>query len=305
MILAAIDIGSNGIRLQIIRVIKDGNKVSFKKLEYIRFPLGLGRSVFKTGRISAAIRDKFLKLLRTFQLLMELYEVEAYLATATSAMREAKNSKKVIALVQEELGLEIKIIPGKKEALILSKAVLSTINDDVSSYAHIDVGGGSTEINIYVGKIRIHSRSFKIGTVRNLKAGERKDILKEMKSWVAKCTKDVRRPITCIGTGGNIKKLFNLSNKQQHGGISLSELKGMKGYLDEFSYKERVHVLKLNPDRADVIIPAVKIYIDVMKMIKSDHILVPSIGLKDGLLFHLYEQIENKNFEEVEFVEMY
>ncbi len=301
MVLGAIDIGSNGIILQIIRVIKDGKLVSFKKLEYIRFPLGLGRSVFKTGHISEEIEDKFLKLMETFQLMMELYEVKSYLATATSAMREADNSPKVVNEVKQKVGLEIKVIPGEEEAKMLSKAIVSIL-PNMESYVHIDVGGGSTELNIYVSKIRIHSRSFKIGTVRKLKPSQRKSIFKEMKLWIEKKTKDLVRPITCIGTGGNIKKLFELSNKSQYGGISLAELKGMRGYLNEFSLKERIKVLKLNPDRADVIVPAAGIYIDLMQIIKSDHILVPNVGLKDGLLYHLYEQIKEKNFDEINFV---
>ncbi len=303
MILAAIDIGSNGIRLQIIRVLKNNDLVSFKKLEYIRFPLRLGRDVFTEGLIKKETEKKFEKLMRTFKLMIDLYEVDHYIASATSAMREAKNGKEILKNVANYFDLKIDLIPGKLEAEILSKAIIPYL--DNKNYVHIDVGGGSTELNIYKGKEKISSRSFQLGSVRKLNEANSKKTFDVIQKWTKKELKNFKKSITAIGTGGNINKLFKLSNQKFNNSISLTELQGMQAYVNQYSIDQRIHLLKMNPDRADVIIPASEIYIHCMKIIGADQILVPGVGLKDGLIYNLYESVNQEKLSEVNFVEMF
>lgn len=304
MKLAAIDIGSNAIRLQIIRVIRTKDIVSFKKLEFLRFPLRLGKDVFKDGEIGDKAQMKFEKLMRTFKLLIDLYEVDAYSAVATSAMREAKNGKKIAAKIGTYFDLKIDVISGKAEAEMLSKAIIPYL--DNKNYIHIDVGGGSTELNLYKGKNKINSQSFKIGSVRNLNAAKRKAVFKDMEEWVGQKKNKIGAPIIAIGTGGNINKLFKLSRQRYNGSsISFTELNALRVYVNEFDYESRVNILKMNPDRADVIIPAAEIYAEVMKMTGADSIVVPGVGLKDGLLYSLFEQETKERIENIQFIEQF
>lgn len=301
MKLAAIDIGSNAIRLQIIRVIRENNLVSFKKLEFLRFPLRLGKDVFKHGMIGKVTQDKFEKLMRTFKLLIDLYEVDAYAAVATSAMREAKNGKEIVNLVATYFDLKIDVISGKAEAEMLSKAIVPYLDD--KNYIHIDVGGGSTELNLYQGKTIVNSQSFKIGSVRNLNTTNRKIIFKSMSTWLNRKGNAMKKPIIGIGTGGNINKLFKLSRQKYNGGISYTELSAIRVYIKEFDYQKRINILKMNPDRADVIIPAAEIYLEVMKLTGADQIMVPGVGLKDGLLYTLFENTIKENISDIQFLE--
>jgi exopolyphosphatase/guanosine-5'-triphosphate,3'-diphosphate pyrophosphatase len=303
MKLAAIDIGSNAIRLQIIRVIRENELVSFKKLEYLRFPLRLGHDVFKYGEIGEVASDKFEKLMKTFKLLIDLYEVDAYYAVATSAMREAKNGKKIIQNIATYFDLKINLISGKEEAEILSKAIIPYLDD--KNYIHIDVGGGSTELNLYKGKKKINSHSFKVGSVRQLKVMERKAIFKSMADWLKIKKNQIGSPIFAIGTGGNINKLFKLSHQKYNGSISYTELNALKLYVNAFDYDKRINQLKLNPDRADVIIPAAEIYLEVMKLTGADQILVPGVGLKDGTLYALLEQTTGEQLGGIQFLDMF
>ena len=300
MLLAAIDIGSNAIRLQIIRGNENKGKVSFKKLEFIRFPLRLGKDAFTQKEIQKSTLEKFEKLMRTFKLMIDLYEVDHYFAVATSAMREAKNGKAIINSIATYFNLKIDIISGDLEAEILSKAIIPYLDD--KNYIHIDVGGGSTELNFYVNKKRIKSRSFKVGSVRNLNEAKSKQLYKQITTWVNGVTKKFSGPIIGIGTGGNINKLFKLSNQKYNGSVSLTELKGMQAYVSQYSYDERIKFLNMNPDRADVILPASNIYIKILSIVGADQILVPGAGLKDGLLYSLYERSSKKSIKEVVFV---
>ena len=257
MKLAAIDIGSNAIRLQVVKVFEEENLISFKKLEYLRFPLRLGKDVFKEGEISQKTRSRFEKLMRTFKLLIDLYEAQAYNAVATSAMREAQNGKEIQEYIRDMVGLKIDIISGDVEARILNKSIIPFLQD--KQYIHIDVGGGSTELNILEGHQVKKSQSFKIGSVRKLSEAKRAERFKEMKEWVESCNLSDAKSTIGIGTGGNINKLFKLSKKAYGNHISLSELRALRAYAEAFSYEERISVLKMNPDRADVIIPASEI----------------------------------------------
>ena len=303
MKLASIDIGTNAIRLQIVKVFEEDKLVSFKKLEFLRFPLRLGHDVFKKKKISPQTQEKFANLMQTFKLLMDLYEVNNYYAVATSAMREAENGKEVQKHIKNEIGLDINIITGKKEAQILNKAIIPNLKDKY--YIHIDVGGGSTELNLFHGKALKKSQSFKIGSVRKLSASARKDTLESMKKWCRNAFPKKTKNIVGIGTGGNINKLFKIANKSNTNIISLAELKALRAYVKAYSFEDRLKILKMNPDRADVIIPASEIYISVLENVGCDQIMVPKVGLKDGLIYDLYEQTTNNKIEELAFIEQF
>ncbi|MBT8233305.1 MAG: phosphatase, partial [Saprospiraceae bacterium] len=259
MKLAAIDIGSNAIRLQIVTVFEEAHMVSFKKLEYLRFPLRLGHDVFKKGKITPATESQFKKLMQTFKLLIELYQVKNYYAVATSAMREASNGELIRKKTKSEVGLDINIINGRKEANILNKAIIPNLEDE--NYIHIDVGGGSTELNVFRGKKLIKSQSFKIGSVRKLSEKDRKVTVDAMQKWSLKAFPKKAKNIIGIGTGGNINKLFKIANKTKTNVIGLAELKALRAYVKAYSNRDRIKILKMNPDRADVIVPASDIYI--------------------------------------------
>ncbi len=297
MKLAAIDIGSNAIRLQIVKVYKEKSLVSFKRLQFLRFPLRLGKDVFADGKISFATQEKFVKLMATFKNLIDLYEVEGYTAVATSAMREAKNGKSIRDLIQKKTSLKLEIISGKKEAKILYKAIIPFLKS--KPYIHVDVGGGSTELNLFLDKKLLKSKSFNIGSVRKLHKEERIETFKEMKNWVSGMEIFNQKNITTIGTGGNINKLFKIANKEKGNTLPFTELKALRAYVNEYSLKERISQLKMNPDRADVIIPASEIYLKVMTFANSDRIMVPQVGLKDGLIYELYENLSNRHLADV------
>ncbi|MBC3758729.1 phosphatase [Hyunsoonleella sp. SJ7] len=300
MKLASVDIGSNAIRLQVVRVYEDQDLVSFKNLQLLRFPLRLGHDVFSKGEISPATREKFIKLMSTFKHLIDLYEVEGYYAVATSAMREATNGDEIQQTINNSVGLKIDIIPGKKEASILNKAILHTLSD--KKYVHIDVGGGSTELNLIENGQLIENQSFRIGSVRQLSADERAEVFNSIREWLRATPFYKSKNIIGIGTGGNINRLYKLANKASNMAISYAELKALRAYVKEFSYEERMSILKMNPDRADVIIPASEIYLRVMKEMGSDQILVPKVGLKDGLVYELYEQNTQRNLNKIEYL---
>lgn len=301
MKLAAIDIGSNAIRFQVIRVIRLGDSVSFKKLEYIRFPLRLGEDVFNTGMISDHTLARFEKLMRTFKLLLELYEVEGYIAAATSAMREAKNGKQIIHHIADTFGLHIEVITGKEEAEVLSQAIVPFL--DERAYIHIDVGGGSTELNLYRERERVSSKSFRMGSVRQLPEKKRLAVFQEAEEWLKASLPETAGQVIAVGTGGNIRKLFQFSNFQQSGSITLTELTALKAYVNAYNLDERLNLLKMNPDRADVIIPAAEIYIEVMRRSGAERILAPNVGLKDGMLYQLYEKVTGEAIGKVEFLD--
>lgn len=293
MKLAAIDIGSNAIRMQVTHVIEHQEKTIFKKVEYIRFPLRLGQDVFKMGRISPQKEEKFIKLMQAFKMLIDLYEVDDYYACATSAMRESENGPDITRLVHDTCGLDINIIDGDLEAELINKS-LNSFLDDEHTYLHIDVGGGSTEFNLYVKNQKILSRSFKLGSVRRLEKFDIPEVWDDMKAWLHENTKKEYGRITAIGTGGNISKAFELSGKKQGGIVSIKKLKETQAFIAAHSLEDRINVLLLNPDRADVIVPALDIYISAMEWSHASSMIVPDVGLKDGLMYFLYERAKEK-----------
>jgi exopolyphosphatase / guanosine-5'-triphosphate,3'-diphosphate pyrophosphatase len=295
--LAAIDIGSNAIRFQISTVLDHSPKIIFKKLEYVRFPLRLGHDVFNTGRISDKSIEKFRKLMKTYKLLIELYEADDYLFCATSAMRESENGQEVANMIEEELGVTIEIIDGNREAEFINKAIQSYLSDN--TYIHIDVGGGSTELNIYTGGKKIKTRSFKIGSVRVLEHHDSPVMWEDMEHWVRENVKREYGKVTAVGTGGNISKLFELAQLKPHRLMSLKKMLETRDMIALHTIEERIYKLQMNPDRADVIIPASGIYSKVMEWAHANYIFVPDVGLKDGMLLHLYEK--NIQQQKIEF----
>ncbi len=288
MKLAAIDIGSNAIRFQISTVLDNAPQVLFKKLEYVRFPLRLGHDVFSTGRISTKSAEKFKKLMKAFRLLIELYEVDDYMFCATSAMRESENGLDLVTEVQEQIGIFIHVIDGNREAEFINRAISSYLS--TKTYLHIDVGGGSTELNLYVGGKKIRTRSFKVGSVRVLEHNDSPIMWEDMEHWVRENVKKSYGKVTAVGTGGNISKIFDLALSKPGKTISIKKVKQIRDMIDSYSIEQRIYKLQMNPDRADVIIPASNIYLKVMEWAHATSILVPEVGLKDGIIFHLYEK---------------
>lgn len=288
MKLAAIDIGSNAIRFQISTVLDNSPNVLFKKLEYVRFPLRLGHDVFSSGRITEKSIIKFKKLMKAFRLLLELYEVDDYMFCATSAMRESENGPEVVAEVKEEIGVDINIIDGIREAEFINRAISSFLSTE--TYLHIDVGGGSTELNLYVSGKKIKTRSFKVGSVRVLEDRVSPIMWQDMEHWVRDNIKKSYGKVIAVGTGGNISKIFELALTKPGKTISINTVKQIRDMIESFSIEDRIYKLQMNPDRADVIIPASNIYLKVMEWARSTNILVPDVGLKDGIIFHLYEK---------------
>ncbi|HAP61164.1 MAG TPA: phosphatase [Cytophagales bacterium] len=293
MKLAAIDIGSNAIRLQVTNVLQDGNDIHFKKLEYVRFPLRLGHDVFAHQAISLEKEAKFIKLMQAYQLLLELYEVDDYLALATSAMREARNGQALADQGRQQVGLDIRIIDGETEAAFINRAVL--VGLDRNPYLHIDVGGGSTELTLIENRKKVASISFPIGSVRRLDHQDAPEVWTEMQQWIVQHTQ-AYAALQAIGTGGNINKLFDMAGKKLGKSLSRNKIAELRDRIQQMPMDERLNHLKLNPDRADVIVPAADIYLQVMIWAKAEGIFVPDVGLKDGMLRYLYEnQVQMMN----------
>jgi exopolyphosphatase/guanosine-5'-triphosphate,3'-diphosphate pyrophosphatase len=287
---AAIDIGSNAIRLLVSNVIiTKATAPQFKKSALVRVPIRLGADSFVEGTISEKNTDRMMNAIKAFKLLMNVHGVESYKACATSAMREASNGLEIIEKIYQKTGVKINIISGKEEAEIISSTDLHELISGDKSYLYVDVGGGSTEFTIFSkGKIII-SKSFKIGTVRilNNKKEENKDAFKKIENWIKDNTKGYRK-ISLIGSGGNINKLFKMSGRTEGAPISYIYLNAQYQFLKNMSYSDRITELSLNPDRADVIIPATKIYLSAMKWSGARKIYVPKIGLADGIIKNLF-----------------
>jgi exopolyphosphatase/guanosine-5'-triphosphate,3'-diphosphate pyrophosphatase len=288
MKLAAIDIGSNAIRFQVSTMLGNGPGILFKKLEYIRFPLRLGHDVFTSGRISETSIVKFKKLMRAFRLMIELYEVRDYMFCATSAFRESENGAALVDEIRIELGITIHVIDGNREAEFINRAITSYLSD--KAYLHIDVGGGSTELNLYVQGKKMKTRSFKIGSVRVLEHTDSPVAWTDMEHWVKQNIKVAYGRIIAVGTGGNISKIFELAGTKKGKTMSLKKVRDTHEMIKTHSLEDRIYKLQMNPDRADVIVPATDIYIQVMEWARSMSILVPEVGLKDGMMIYLYEK---------------
>lgn len=285
----AIDIGSNAVRLLITDIIEnDDNPTKFKKTALVRVPIRLGEDTFVKGEISEKKVASLTDAMQAFKLIMKIHKVEKYKACATSAMRDASNGPYVIDKILKQTGVKIDVIDGKIEAEIIATTDLGEILDDSKSYLYVDVGGGSTEMTIYKKGIVAESKSFKMGTVRMLnQKNALKDNWDDMKEWVKTHTHGIK-DISLIGSGGNINKIYKMSGRTDGSPLSYIYMKANFKYLKTMSYDERISELNLNQDRADVIIPATKIYVSAMKWSDAKKIYVPKIGLSDGIIKSLY-----------------
>jgi exopolyphosphatase/guanosine-5'-triphosphate,3'-diphosphate pyrophosphatase len=288
MIFAAVDIGSNAMRLLFCRAYEVNGKPVFSKEELIRLPIRLGEDVFLNGRISDKKAEKLITAMRGFAELIKVYEVDAYRAVATSAMRDATNGLEVIERIKNEAGLNVEIIDGKSEAQLVFSNHIEEMLNPRHAYLYIDVGGGSTELTLYYNHKVMASKSFNIGTVRMLLNKVEKDEWDNMKDWIKSTTLGVR-PLSAIGSGGNINKIFKMTKKDTKS-LSYNKLKGINDMLNSYTYNERIEVLGLKPDRADVIVHASRIFITIMKTADIDNIFVPQIGLSDGIVHDLYDR---------------
>lgn len=294
MILAAIDIGSNAARLLITEanVYRDGT-VDYTKLNLLRIPLRLGFDVFDMGSISDERKRKLIDTIKVYKQLTEIYQVEALKACATSAMRDATNGPEILKEIEKETGIRIDVISGQEEANVIYETHIAENLSNGKSYMYIDVGGGSTEITLFANGHIIFKESFNIGTIRLLNDKVTDEQWEHMK-WFIKTNVKNYQPAEAIGSGGNINKIFSISKRKEGKPLPLDLL---KDYYKELSYstiEERKHLYNFRSDRADVIVPALQIYIAVMRWAGAHEIYVPKIGLADGLIKILYKEMMNR-----------
>ena len=279
---AAIDIGSNAIRLLIVSVFSNNSLKQYRKINLVRLPIRLGGDVFIDNKISKNKTNQLISALKSFKILMSINKVHKYKICATSAMREASNTKKIIKEVYDTLKLNINVITGKEEASIIANVFVKNYNH-YNNLLYVDVGGGSTELTVINDGNIITSKSFKIGTVRMLNSVINKNIWVEYKNWIKANIKDCNN-ISTIASGGNANKILKLSGKKIAEPISINLFEDIYKELRKHSFEERVSILNLNPDRADVIIPAAEIYLRSMKYSNSKQVIIPRIGLADGII---------------------
>ncbi len=290
---AAIDIGSNAVRLLFSTVTEDKDGVNFHKASLVRMPVRLGSDSFKNGEISGERRQDLVKTMIAYKHLIDVFKVEDYMACATSALREAVNADDIVAEIREKAGIELSVIDGNLEAeMIYSTHIAEDLPANVS-YLYIDVGGGSTELTLFCQNKIEASRSFRIGTVRLLEGLVEDEEWMEMQGWIEKHLTQ-KQPVTAIGTGGNINKLYKLIRKKDGLPLTATALAQYQKHLATYTYEERIAKLGLRADRADVIIPATSIYLQVMKWAKIKEMLVPKVGLADGMVRLLYKKYKNE-----------
>lgn len=285
---AAIDIGSNAIRILFEQVTETSDSPEFKKLSLIRLPIRLGEDTFLTGEISKRKEHKLIAMAHAFNHLVTVYDVHSYYATATSAMRDAKNGTAIIKHIQSETGIKIEIIKGEEEAKIIYEGISNTgkINNE-DTYLFMDVGGGSTEFNFFVKGERKAWKSFNIGTVRMKEGVQDNKTQEEMTLWLTKqCAK--HSPNFAVGTGGNINKLYSLCNLEDWAILERKQLKDKITFLDKYTPAEMTSQFNIKPDRADVIVQGGGIYLHAMKIANIKQMIVPKIGVADGLIQRLY-----------------
>lgn len=292
--IAAIDIGSNAVRLLISVVSEDEGGLSFKKLMLLRVPLRLGEDTYSIGKISDKRMRKLIKLMKAFRHLMSVYEVESYRACATAAMREARNAAKVVAAVKEKAELDIEIINGSEEARTIYESHVEDRLDHNSNYLYVDVGGGSTELSVISKGKLAESASFNIGTIRMLRNKVVSGELERMNEFLQAIKKEYA-PAEIIGSGGNINKLHKLANLKKGDILDTDKLQCIYQDMKQLTVEERMTRFELNPDRADVIIPASEIFLHIADLTGIQQIYVPTFGLVDGLLHTIYKSEQKKN----------
>lgn len=287
---AAVDIGSNAIRLLIATVIeKEGFPTQFKKTSLVRLPIRLGADVFLEGNITSSNYKRLLDAMQAYSLIVKTHKVVAFRACATSAMREAKNGKEIVSKLKAATGIDIQIIDGNDEAAIIASTDLKQLISDNKVFLYVDVGGGSTEFTVFANGKNIASHSFKLGTVRIINGMVEDAIWEQAQQWVNQHTKAYSK-INVIGSGGNINSIYRFSEKKVGQPLSYLFMSNFYEKVKQYDYNQRVFELKMNPDRADVIIPATRIYLSAMKWAKAKNMYVPKIGLADGIVKQLYNE---------------
>lgn len=283
---AAIDIGSNAIRMLVSNVIEHEKERLIQKNALVRVPIRLGEDAFTSGEISSKNKKRIIKSMKAFKNLMRVHDVKDYLAYATSALREAQNGAKIVEQVLRKSGIKIEIIDGKTEAKIISNtSIFNQIGED-KAYLYVDVGGGSTEFSILKNGKRLHSKSFKIGTVRLLNNGVSKELWEQAEEWVVHHTKDYAK-VYLLGTGGNINKLHKMAGIKESRPISYLTLSALYTKLKKLTYEERIIKYGLNPDRSDVILPAAQLFLKTLAWSGAKVVYVPKVGLSDGMIREL------------------
>jgi exopolyphosphatase/guanosine-5'-triphosphate,3'-diphosphate pyrophosphatase len=286
---AAIDIGSNAVRLLFCNVYdKPNGETVFKKSSLVRVPVRLGEDAFSNGFISVEKADKLVMTMKAFRHLIDVHDVIAYRACATAAMREASNRDEIVKRISAEAGIEVEIIDGSTEAEVIYANHIAEHMNQKKNYLYIDVGGGSTELTLFSEGRMVKSNSFNIGTIRILKEKVARETWTIMKEWIIQ-TGSKYESITGIGSGGNINKIIGLARKKDDRQISYTKLKELYNSLSIYSLQERITLLDMNPDRADVILPAMDIFLFVMKHANIQKVVVPQIGMSDGLIHLLHE----------------
>lgn len=293
MKLGAIDIGSNAARLLICEITPVANgETDFTKVNLVRIPLRLGFDVFEKGRISEKKETHLLNTIKAFRLLLDIYEVKSFRACATSAMRDASNGEEILDKVKKETGVDIRIITGSEEASLIYENHIAEQMDRSNSYLYIDVGGGSTELTFFSKTRLVFKSSFNIGTIRLLQNQVTDEQWQEMKDYIKQQTKGFE-PVIAIGSGGNINKVFSLSKRKEGKPLTLDMLKDYLKEMSSVSLEQRIHLYKMREDRADVIVPALQIYVSVMRWADAIEIYVPRIGLADGLIHAQYQELQS------------
>jgi len=290
-VFGAIDIGSNAARLLICEVYELDGQLHYKKRSLVRVPLRLGEEVFEKGSIPESKQADILNSMKAYRALLDVNKVSVYKAVATSAMRDASNGAEIVAEVKRQTGIGIEIITGKVEAKLLYATHFEELLDPSKSYLYVDVGGGSTEVSLFSKGEMTNTRSFNIGTIRLMKDLVAHEQWQEMKSWIQIHTES-KKEIIAIGSGGNINKLYKLNGSRPDKRISFKELEALYTELEDYSYLERITKLGMRSDRADVIMPATKVFIKVMGWAKVDDIYVPKFGLSDGIIRILAKQLK-------------
>ena len=286
---AAIDIGSNAVRLLFMQAFEYEHEAVFKRDALFRVPVRLGEDVFVTGKISPEKSESLLHTMFAFHHLIKAYRPSDHMACATSAMREAKNGKEIVRRILRKTGIRVEIIDGQREAAIIYSSHFADTLNPAKAYLYIDVGGGSTDITIIYDNKFADARSFDIGTVRMIKNMVHEESWRQMKRWLKRHTSKLPA-FEGIGSGGNINTIFALSRKKRGTPISYDSLMKLYKYLRNMSYEDKIRNLGLKPDRADVIVPAARIYTSVMEWTGMEKLHVPQIGLVDGIIHLLYEK---------------
>ncbi|MBI1836595.1 MAG: ethanolamine ammonia-lyase reactivating factor EutA [Flavobacteriia bacterium] len=283
----AIDIGTNAARLLVGEVTTENGHSFVKKISYTRIPLRLGEEVFEDGKISHKKAKNFSKTMKAFRLIAEIFDVEELRACATSAMREASNGKEIQKQIAEETGIEIEVISGNEEADLIFGTFFLMDFDKRMPFIVIDVGGGSTEVSVFEKGERVASKSFQIGTIRLLKGKAKESIWKDIHDWLANHV-DITAVHQIFATGGNINKVHKMLGAQHMESISVKKMKMLRDEIAILNLEQRVEKFQLKPDRADVIVPAMDIYLYIMQELKCKNIIVPKIGLSDGMIYDMH-----------------